>query len=1681
MAPPRALLAFAVLCSAVVATRAAAPNANCDLLFEGEPVSSSSWNSALNASRYVGDLADTAPAQAEYLVLTTKEVTAFAVDSPSDYIDVVFDEAASMLKLVVKEEFASYEEKMISASDPSMIEIRITLTCSDTNTAGFGFKITVKDTNNHAPEFDKSSYPFELPMPLPSDIDLSCLVDVIKVTDIDFSNSDITIDFDEDGAKLFRGEATYLGSRNYEIHVYSTTAIELKETTTFTMTAKDNGSPQLSSSPATITINVNQQTSPPTAPRFLQAASHRTVAVDEIVPDTEVASVTISEGYDTDVKVTHYTLDETGVTPTSDAFSVDVTAASDGTATVSLRWAEGVAPEALQDLKYALVVLQATREREVSTNQVATTVVHLSLPGLQDPTTTACPTPEPCPTTVEPTQCPEPEPCPTTPPPEPCPTTVEPTQCPEPEPCPTTPPPEPCPTTVEPTQCPEPEPCPTTPPPEPCPTTQCPEPEPCPTTLPPEPCPTTTQPTECPEPEPCPTTAPSSTTEQCPVCPECSSTAEPATCPTSCPTNPPWPTTPYPVCSSSSITEPCICEAPSQCTSAETTSTGSPTDCSQCPTTECPLTTTADCPQCPTTECPLTSPNTDSPTDTTECPECPTTCPTSPPTSPDTGSATDCSQCPTTECPLTSPNTGSPTECTECPECPITCPTSPSTYPDTGSTTDCSQCMTTECPVTSTTDCSQCPTTECPLTSPNTGSPTDATECPECPTTCPSISTTLPDTGSTTDCSQCPTTECPPTSPNTGSPTDTTECPECPTTCPSISTTWPDTGSTTDCSQCPTTECPPTSPNTGSPSECTECPECPTICPTCPSTCPDTGSTTDCSQCPTTECPPTSPNTGSPTDATECPECPTTCPSISTTWPDTGSTTDCSQCPTTECPPTSPNTCSPSNATECPECPTTECPPTSPNTGSPTDATECPECPTTCPSISTTGPDTGSTTDCSQCPTTECPPTSPNTGSPTDATECPECPTTCPSISTTCPDTGSTTDCSQCPTTECPPTSPNTASPSDSSECPQCPTTCTTCEPCTTAEPTSTTPALPDGPPIEFESSRYRDTVSSVYVGTLANLKLKDYDSEGHSLDCQLMDATDYVASRVSVDPVGVTGCQLTIDAFLRAGSYAFSVRANLAGTSSVATTEMALAVSTTITCDNSTSPIFPIALLVTSQPENQTEPTNILPPTELSDGAQCSFNLSVDPEEYSGWVQLDEATGEMNVADLDYESVTTLFISLSVSCESGPEQQQQQQQQRRRRLRHTKDQPHWPEYLLYDITSMTVLLQIQDVNDNPPVFTAGDRIVVGYPTGDLLERVQPGPVVTLKATDADEGENAELRYSLDAAGSRHFTVGAETGAVYVRADAPELPDSGVSFTATVADLAGAAGALTDTVVVQVKPLKDEELVLVTTVEGALPEDADAVVEDLCGATGLSVRLLRAYATAAEEGRALARAGSESALTLLLYALDDREALVTVQQFQTLLSSSEVKVENLPPEAENQEPTDVTGYMAAIITLAVLIAVALGGAVAGYYFYFRPRLGVHKQADDYTKFESDADKDSPLESQIPQITTTVEPNISTVSEIIEPVNEVTVENNIITHENSNGVLAPDSEDDWSRKRSMTIRGGPDDYNDEEASGGPRRSESSDSLDGDEARAESERRKSAVHFNENVECIEVERL
>ncbi|XP_049840280.1 uncharacterized protein LOC126285013 [Schistocerca gregaria] len=260
MAQPRALFAFAVFCSAFVAARAAAPNATCDLLFDGTPISDSSWNSALNVSRYVGNLKDDTAAEAEYLVLTTKEVTAFTFNSPSDYVDVRFDNPPITLKLVVMEAFTNYEEDMISATDPSIIDVGVQFSCSDGNTVPFIFRITVEDVNKHAPVFEQSSYNCTLPMPCPPDSDLSSFMVDINVRDIDFSNQAITIHFDEEGEQLFTAETTYKGNRVYAVQLYSKATINLAETANFTVTAVDSGTPALTSDPVTIVVsgyNVN--------------------------------------------------------------------------------------------------------------------------------------------------------------------------------------------------------------------------------------------------------------------------------------------------------------------------------------------------------------------------------------------------------------------------------------------------------------------------------------------------------------------------------------------------------------------------------------------------------------------------------------------------------------------------------------------------------------------------------------------------------------------------------------------------------------------------------------------------------------------------------------------------------------------------------------------------------------------------------------------------------------------------------------------------------------------------------------------------------------------------------------------------------------------------------------------------------------------------------------------------------------------------------------------------------------------------------------------------------------------------------------------------------------------------------------------------------------------------------
>ena len=65
----------------------------------------------------------------------------------------------------------------------------------------------------------------------------------------------------------------------------------------------------------------------------------------------------------------------------------------------------------------------------------------------------------------------------------------------------------------------------------------------------------------------------------------------------------------------------------------------------------------------------------------------------------------------------------------------------------------------------------------------------------------------------------------------------------------------------------------------------------------------------------------------------------------------------------------------------------------------------------------------------------------------------------------------------------------------------------------------------------------------------------------------------------------------------------------------------------------------------------------------------------------------------------------------------------------------------------------LQVTITLKDNNDNSPIFTTPDRITV-------IENVQLGtPVYQFSATDADQGRNGQIEYSLAGEDRQHFSI----------------------------------------------------------------------------------------------------------------------------------------------------------------------------------------------------------------------------------------------------------------------------------------------------------------------------------
>lgn len=103
------------------------------------------------------------------------------------------------------------------------------------------FRIPIRDTNNHDPEFLKNSYEYTLPMPIPKGYHLDFFEKVI-VRDVDLTNDRITFSFDQDSKLSNVFNISSLGQdpkdkKNYLTQVTTASVLDLEDDITFNIIA----------------------------------------------------------------------------------------------------------------------------------------------------------------------------------------------------------------------------------------------------------------------------------------------------------------------------------------------------------------------------------------------------------------------------------------------------------------------------------------------------------------------------------------------------------------------------------------------------------------------------------------------------------------------------------------------------------------------------------------------------------------------------------------------------------------------------------------------------------------------------------------------------------------------------------------------------------------------------------------------------------------------------------------------------------------------------------------------------------------------------------------------------------------------------------------------------------------------------------------------------------------------------------------------------------------------------------------------------------------------------------------------------------------------------------------------------------------------------------------------------
>ncbi|GJQ70536.1 hypothetical protein Trydic_g22939 [Trypoxylus dichotomus] len=734
----------------------------------------------------------------------------------------------------------------------------------------------------------------------------------------------------------------------------------------------------------------------------------------------------------------------------------------------------------------------------------------------------------------------------------------------------------------------------------------------------------------------------------------------------------------------------------------------------------------------------------------------------------------------------------------------------------------------------------------------------------------------------------------------------------------------------------------------------------------CPTETTEAASVCDCLTTPpsttitTTTCPETT--TDPTTTSVTCEPC--VCTTTTSPAPEDTTTSVCPETTTTTCEPCEATTYTPCTtipSTE--ECSCEQCDNSSSTTSAPCTTTpsmeecSCEPCDNNSTSTSTgPGEVTPSTTDCSSvCTTSTTGAESPVT-EPCDCSECNVSSSTLPSVTEYPP----TCNCSETtespnfpPVTEC---SQSSVTPQDCSECDpmSCNGTSTTrptwdCSSCTTeicedyvcsSEKPSVTTSRPIAS-VQFSQESYEFVLAANDVMPSLNWPI----SAKSTIEEDIVFEADGLPIQLNLDPV--TG-MLTNNNFLPAGVHGFTVTATGQISAATAETSVTITVQPFEICSDGARVTY--TLLVKQVPENQ---ASTLLTAAFEDETDYQLEIeSVSPAAGRGLFYVSDDGQSLGCSALDRESnhfagmdvtqytVTVLVTEITdtdyITVDEYRNNILHIPSELRVQKRSTKaetSQCVLINDISNDVTRTTIVVVVEDVNDNEPQF-APTNMVIGYPTNSLLSAIAPAYLAQVEATDADIGINAELAYFVE---SSYVIIHPNSGIIY---PTESILDDDFTFSVTARDQGGDGSESSNSLQVQVKILQQEHISVIR-LRDVLLEDISEKIAELNSITNTNIRQLQASVLPLESTRQM-RADESYYMHITAYVLDNSNNLLTTEQLQELLDDEEgLTVAALSEVMQRNDSSNNTGLIAAVAVLSVILFLLLIGFFVFYFFKLR--------------------------------------------------------------------------------------------------------------------------------------------